>query len=224
MLPEPGTIPATIQWTYSPRTASGSSTTSASSPAPAGADHAKGGRDVGPLTAVLHRDRRAPGERETGDRQFVCYKRCGSRADGRHFRRECRHLSTATVTTVAVLANMASPLRSTPCPRRATGGLHPLRCRRRSQVINIWPPAPHIPHKRDADSPATDPLHTTVPSRGLEASRNGDSPRSRQRPQLPRYRPRRLRGDERPSGMGLRPLPVDQTPPKDPNDSDAATE
>jgi hypothetical protein len=34
----------------------------------------------------------------------------------------------------------------------------------------------------------------------------------------------RLRSDERPSGMGLRPLPVDHTPPKDPNDSDAATE
>ena len=45
-LPEPGAIPMTIQWTYRPLTASGSSTTSA---APNGADHASGGDTSAPL-------------------------------------------------------------------------------------------------------------------------------------------------------------------------------
>lgn len=49
MLPEPGAIPVTIQCTYSPPTASGSSTTSASSAAPAGDDHVNGGATLAPL-------------------------------------------------------------------------------------------------------------------------------------------------------------------------------
>lgn len=45
VLPGPGAIPITTQWTYNPAGASGSSTTSA---APSGADHQRRG-DAGPL-------------------------------------------------------------------------------------------------------------------------------------------------------------------------------